>query len=190
MTSRPLHSLTTRRRMLLRSLAVSGLSLLGVRLASADSVEAPANAAQDAPSAPGAPSLDPALASLTVLVQTLYPHKVLGAPLYEEVARAMTAQAGADPASKALLEDGLRELESAAPGGWLAVTAAQRVVMLEKRQSTPFFQFVRGSAAFLLYTKPAVWKALGYGGDAWSFGGYGPKELNSIDWLPDPGPLP
>jgi hypothetical protein len=188
MKSGPTRDLNTRRWILRRGLAVSALGALGLRCAVADA----AGAAKDVAAAadvPGVPSLDPTLAGLTVLVQTLYPHPALPASIYQDVARALTAQASADPASKAVLEKGLEELESAAPGGWLARTASQRVAMLEQRQATPFFQFVRGSAAFLLYTRPDVWKAMGYGGDAWSFGGYGPKELNAIDWLPDPAPL-
>jgi hypothetical protein len=185
MTPRLLRLLTSRRQILLQGSAVLGLGALGVR-----GVEAVDPTAKDpADNVPGVPSLDPTLAGLMVLVQTLYPHPALPVSIYQDVAKALTAQASADPASKATLERGLDELESAAPGGWLARNASQRVAMLQQRQSTPFFQFVRGSAAFLLYTRPEVWKAMGYGGDAWSFGGYGPKELNAIDWLPDPAPL-
>lgn len=176
----------SRRWILRNGLAISALGALGFRFAATNAAESAQDAAADVP---GVPSLDPALADLTVLVQTLYPHLALPATIYQDVARALTAQAAAVPAAQALLEAGLAELEAAAPGGWLARTLAQRVALLEQRQATPFFQYVRGSAAFLLYTRPDVWKVLGYGGDAWSFGGYGPKELNAIDWLPDPAPL-
>jgi hypothetical protein len=185
MKALPTQVVASRRWILRSGLAVSALAALGLRCAVTNAADSARDVAADVP---GVPSLDPALASLTVLVQTLYPHSALQATVYQEVARALKAQAAAVPASNALLEEGLAELESAAPGGWLARTAAQRIAMLEQRQATPFFQFVRGSAAFLLYTRPEIWKALGYGGDAWSFGGYGPRELNSIDWLPDPVP--
>lgn len=123
---------------------------------------------------------------LEAMIVALYPHAALPPAIYLEIARTLLAKTAGDPANAKLLNDGMAALDTDPRGSWLSLNAKQRATWLEGLQSTPFFQFVRGNAAFLLYTRPDVWKALGYGGDAWSFGGYSREQVNSIDWLPDP----
>lgn len=164
-----------RRTFLLRVLAVSGCGLNAVALA--DDVSAETSATPDP------------LRKLAAMIVTLYPHAALPPAIYLEIARTLLAKAAAEPATEKMLNDGLAALDADARGSWLGLSAKQRVTLLEGREFTPFFQFVRGNAAFLLYTRPDVWKVMGYGGDAWSFGGYSREQVNSIDWLPDPKPI-
>jgi hypothetical protein len=127
---------------------------------------------------------------LAAIIIALYPHASLPPAIYQEIARTLLAKGSSDPPTAKLLNDGMVALDAGPQGRWLNLNGKQRSIWLEAQQSTPFFQHVRGNAAFLLYTRPDVWKTLGYGGDAWSFGGYSREQVNSIDWLPDPKPIP
>jgi hypothetical protein len=124
------------------------------------------------------------------MILALYPHAALPPATYEDTARTLLAKAAMEPAAEKMLNDGMVALDANPRGSWLSLSEKQRATLLEGQQSTPFFQFVRGNAAFLLYTRPDVWKTLGYSGAAWSFGGYSREQVNCIDWLPDPKPLP
>jgi hypothetical protein len=168
--------LSRRRYLLLQLLAVSGWS----RNAAAVTKDVTAEAL-------AAPDPIPKLAAMIV---ALYPHASLPPSIYQEIARTLLAKATSDPATEKLLNDGLAALDADPRGPWLSLSEKQRATLLQGQPSTPFFQFVRGNAAFLLYTRPDVWKIFGYGGDAWSFGGYSRAQVNSIDWLPDPKPAP
>lgn len=126
---------------------------------------------------------------LAAMIVALYPHAALPPAIYQEIARMLLAKAAIESATGKLLNEGMAALNADPRSPWLSLSGKQRATLLEGQQSTPFFQFVRGNAAFLLYTRPDVWKSLGYGGDAWSFGGYSQEQVNSIDWLPDPKPV-
>lgn len=163
-----------RRDFLVKLVAVSGWGLTAVVMAKDVSAETSA-------------ALEPIL-KLTAMIVALYPNAALPPAIYQEIARTLLAKAASESDTEKLLSDGMAALNADSQGPWLSLTGKQRATLLKRQQSTPFFQFVRGSAAFLLYTRPDVWKVLGYGGDAWSFGGYSREQVNSIDWLPNPKP--
>lgn len=172
--------LLPRRRLLLQqALALWGLGALSFRSSAVDRADSPSAIPETA-----------RVAILAAWVYSLYPHASLSAAVYDDVARAMAARAAADPATLELLNGGIASLNAASKGDWLSQSPAQRTAILTQQESTPAFGFVRATAAFLLYTRPDVWKTLGYGGDAWSFGGYSREQVNFIDWLPDPKPIP
>jgi hypothetical protein len=123
---------------------------------------------------------------LTVMAATLYPHASLPPALYSAVSAAVLFKAHSDPAVRQMLNSGLLELDASSGGDWLALSPAAQLSSLGPRQNSAFFQFVRGMTALNLYSNPEVWKRFGYGGDAWSFGGYAGKILDDIDWLPEP----
>jgi hypothetical protein len=127
---------------------------------------------------------------LTVMAATLYPHASLPPALYSAVSAAVLSKAHSDPAVHQMLNSGLLELDASSGGDWLALPPAAQLGSLRLRQNGAFFQFVRGMTALNLYSNPEVWKRFGYGGDAWSFGGYAGKNLDDIAWLPEPSGAP
>ena len=127
---------------------------------------------------------------VSIMAAAIYPHPSLPVALYADAAAAVLAKANADPAVRQMLDAGLLDLDKSAGGDWLAWSPPAQLASLVQRQGAPFFQFVRGLTALTLYSNPEVWKRFGYGGDAWSFGGYAGKNLNDIDWLPEPTASP
>jgi hypothetical protein len=55
--------------------------------------------------------------------------------------------------------------------------------------ATPFFNLLRQTMVFTFYNKPANWASFGYRSDAWSFGGWLARGVDTIDWLPNPTSL-
>jgi len=147
--------------------------------------------AGNAHAASGTPMTGPRAARmLTVMAATLYPHASLPPALYSSVSAAVLSKANRDPPVRQMLDSGLLELDAASGGDWLALSPAAQLGSLVQRQNGAFFQFVRGMTALNLYSNPEVWTRFGYGGDAWSFGGYAGKNLDDINWLPEPAAAP
>jgi hypothetical protein len=96
------------------------------------------------------------------------------------------AAAEKDASARALLAEGWRHLSAAAGGTWSAADAERRTRALASIAGTPLFALLRQTTVFTFYNHPGVWSAFGYDGDAWSFGGWLGKGVNTIDWLPDP----
>jgi len=161
-------SVESRRDFLAQACALAALSIAG----------GPADAALHAD--------DRAARMLTAIAATIYPHAALPRSVYARVAAALLAKAQDDSSTRRTLDAGLEDLDGSAGGDWLSLAAATQLKSLVMRQNAPFFQLVRGTTAATLYSDPEVWKLFGYGGDAWSFGGYSGKALNDIDWLPEP----
>jgi hypothetical protein len=127
-------------------------------------------------------------ATLVKLARDIYPHDKLGDQHYGKVMEGLDAAAKDDPAAKALLEEGVAALNSAAIGmkyaSYNGVTdEKERVAILKDMEATPFFQKVRGSLVTGIYNNPEVWKVLGYEGESASQGGYINRGFDDIDWL-------
>jgi hypothetical protein len=120
------------------------------------------------------------------VLETLFPHGRLDRELYAVPAGALVGAADKDPAARALLADGWTRLNAAAGGAWHAADAAQRSAAVASIVGTPLFVMLRQTAVFTFYNDPRVWAAFGYDGDAWRFGGWLGRGVNTIDWLPDP----
>jgi hypothetical protein len=122
------------------------------------------------------------------VLMTLFPHPGLDPALYQPAAAALVA-AAADPNVRALLAAGRASLAEAAGGAWGAADAAARTRAVATTVGTPLFVLLRQTAVFTFYNDPKVWAEFGYVGDAWSFGGWIDRGVDTIDWLPDPPPV-
>lgn len=120
------------------------------------------------------------------VLESMFPHTGIEAALYGVPADALIAAAEKDSNTRQLLEDGWRSLQQAAGGNWATATDEARLRAVSTIVGTPLFTLLRQTTVFTFYGHPMVWQAFGYEGDAWGFGGYLGKGLNTIDWLPDP----
>lgn len=120
------------------------------------------------------------------VLESMFPHERVAGALYAVPAGALVGAAEKDSAARALLADGWRRLNAAAGGAWSAADPAARTRALATIEHTPLFVMLRQTTVFTFYNHPDVWAAFGYDGDAWRFGGWLGKGVDSIDWLPDP----
>jgi hypothetical protein len=123
---------------------------------------------------------------LSVLM-TMFPHPDLDPALYQPAAAALVA-AAADPNVHQLLVDGRAELAANAGGCWPDASPAARTAAVAAIVGTPLFVLLRQTAVFTFYNDAAVWARFGYEGDAFSFGGWERRGVDTVDWLPDPAP--
>ena len=126
---------------------------------------------------------------LATLSRLLYPHAAVPDTRYASVADALMHKAAGDSATQALLDAGIAALDAKAGGDWLAASPGEQLTHVASIESTPFFQAVRVHTMLHLYSDAKLWTQYGYGGDAWSAGGY-LRNLNDIDWLPEPKAAP
>ena len=119
------------------------------------------------------------------VLMTMFPHPDLDPALYQPAAAALVA-AAADPNVRAMLAGGRVSLAAAAGGAWEAADAAMRTQAVAATVGTPLFVLLRQTTVFTFYNDPKVWARFGYEGDAFSFGGWSTRGVDTIDWLPDP----
>lgn len=122
------------------------------------------------------------------VLMTLFPHPGLDPGLYEPAAVALVA-AAADGNVRALLAAGRAALAEAAGGAWEAADETARTRAIAAMVGTPLFVLLRQTTVFTFYNDPKVWARFGYVGDAFSFGGWIDRGVDTIDWLPDPPPV-
>ena len=137
--------------------------------------------------APVAVSAD-TFATLVKMARDIYPHDKLSDQHYAKVMEGLDAAAKDDAAAKALLEEGVAGLNTAAIGmkyaGYTEISdEKERVAILAGIETTPFFQKVSGSLVTGIYNNPEVWAILGYEGESASKGGYINRGFDDIDWL-------
>lgn len=126
--------------------------------------------------------------TLLRMARDVFPHDRLADRYYADAIAPCERAAAKDPALKALLQDGVAELDRAAVrrfGQPYAEVAAEddRVSLLQAIEAGPFFQKIRGDMVTSLYDNKAVWPLLGYEGSSWEKGGYLARGFNDIDWL-------
>lgn len=123
----------------------------------------------------------------------LYPHKTLEDAVYALVVKDLDTAAG-DPAVHGLLSAGVRNLDGAAGGDWLALGESDQFLYVEALEGTPFFEKVRSTAVVSLYNNDMAFAHFGYPG-AKGDAGYLHRGFDDLTWLPEPpaaasGPLP
>ena len=121
-------------------------------------------------------------AQLLKLARAIYPHQQFSDALYANVVHDLDAKAAKDEKLKAELQQGLAQLKAEK---FFKQTKAQQTAALEKIDTTPFFQTVRGECVTGVYNNPEVWKALGYQGSSAEYGGYIHRGFNDLTWLKD-----
>jgi len=124
-------------------------------------------------------------ASLLRMVRDIFPHDAIDDPPYRAIIDQLGV-AAADPGTHDLITNGLSSLDKASGGIWAEQKEDERITILQKIETTPFFITVRVTALFGLYGNPAIWSTLGYEGESYSKGGYVFRGFNDLTWLPEP----
>ncbi|MDT8346085.1 MAG: Twin-arginine translocation pathway signal [Thermohalobaculum sp.] len=129
-----------------------------------------------------------AVATLIQMARDIYPHDRIADKFYAVAIKGHDAKAAANAAYKALLEDGIADLDARAAraghGSYLgAGWEFERVAILREIEATPFFQALRGDLVVSLYNQKEVWPHFGYEGSSAEFGGYLERGFNDIAWL-------
>lgn len=124
-------------------------------------------------------------ATLVQMSRDTYPHARLEDKFYAAAVSALDGAAKADEAVKAMLEDGVAQLDAAASSGGYSGIAGEeeRMALLESIEATPFFQKVRGNLVTGLYNNKEAWPLFGYEGESASKGGYINRGFDDIGWL-------
>jgi hypothetical protein len=131
---------------------------------------------------------------LLAFTKRLYPHPTLDDAAYAFVLKDLDSKAAADPALRARLAAGVKDLDRRADGDWSKRAVASQDADVAALAGTPFFDAVRSTAVVSLYSNPLAYAHFGYGastGDA----GYLHNGFDKLSWLPDPpagdsGPIP
>lgn len=146
--------------------------------------------APDAAWAADAKALKPrTLVTLAKVARDIFPHDHVPDRLYASAVAGYDAKAGADAATKALLEEGVARLDADATSrhgkDYLGLNwEADRVPLLRGIEHTPFFKRLRGDLVVSFYDQKAVWPKFGYEGSSAEHGGYLARGFDDIDWLP------
>lgn len=127
-------------------------------------------------------------ATLVKMARDVYPHDKIADKYYVVVIESLDQAAKDDAALKTLLEDGVAQLNEKATGlkygGYDSVSSEdERVAILKKMETTPFFQKVRGTMITGLYNNKELWPHFGYEGSSADKGGYINRGSGDIDWL-------
>jgi hypothetical protein len=124
--------------------------------------------------------------TLLKMARQIFPHDRLDDSYYIKVVEALDTEASSKPATAKMLSAGVANLDHLAKGKFSAQPAADQITALKKIQDTPFFEKVRSTEMVSLYNNEDVWKAFGYQGASYRFGGYLHHGFNDLNWLPEP----
>jgi hypothetical protein len=140
--------------------------------------------------AEGASTLTPAtLKTLLKMARDIYPHDFLGDSYYITAVKPWDEKAAKDPAVKSLINEGIARLDQEAnerhkmPYAQVA-WENDRVALLQRIETSAFFQQIRGDLIASLYNNKEVWPRFGYEGSSAEHGGYIKRGFADIDWLP------
>ena len=137
-----------------------------------------------------ATTLTPAtLKTLVKVARDIYPHDFLGDSYYITAIKPWDGKAAKDPATKSLITDGIARLDKEANDRHKMPYAQvawenDRVALLQRIETTDFFQKVRGDLIVSLYNQKELWPKFGYEGSSAEHGGYIKRGFADIDWLP------
>ncbi len=118
------------------------------------------------------------------VARAMYPHDALPDEAFEKVVRRIDADARANDAIQATIEQGIAELDDPTP--FQDLPADDQLAALLRVEGGDYFNLVRATAVVELYDNPLVWKAFGYEGPSVHLGGYVNRGFDDLDWLPDP----
>ncbi len=134
-------------------------------------------------------ALSPAtMATLIQMARDIYPHDRIADRFYAIAVKGHDDKAAEDAGHKALIEDGIADLDSRAQAagapsylgvGW----EIDRVALLRQIESGDFFQAIRGGLVVGLYNQKEIWPVFGYEGESFSMGGYMDRGFDDIAWL-------
>jgi hypothetical protein len=122
--------------------------------------------------------------TLFSMTRVIFPHAKLGDAPYRQTVADLDAAAKADPSVAQMLRAGIEQLNG--PAKFTELDTGKKTAALKAIETTPFFQKVRGAELQTLYSHPDTFKAFGYQGAAYQYGGYIHRGFNDLDWLPNP----
>lgn len=130
-----------------------------------------------------------AMATLVKMARDIYPHDHIADTFYIKAVTPWDAKAGKDADVKAMLANGVQQLDQSAQDKhgrqYIAVDwEADRIALLRGIEEGKFFRTLRADLVVSLYNQPELWKKLGYEGSSAEYGGYLARGFNDIDWLP------
>jgi len=124
--------------------------------------------------------------TLLKMSRQLYPHDMLADMYYAAVVEALDGEAKGNKDLAAMLKQGVAELDDAMGIKWLELSDGYQLDVLKQRESSDFFQKVRGTTVVSLYNDQLVWRHFGYEGSSYEFGGYYDRGFDDLSWLPAP----
>jgi hypothetical protein len=124
--------------------------------------------------------------TLLAMARRIFPHRGIDDSCYLKVVEVLDANSKSDPAVAKMLAEGVVALDGSGATKFAELKENDQIAALETIQATPFFQKVRGTELESLYSNPGMWKAFGYQGPAFAYGGYIHRGFNDLNWLPDP----
>lgn len=124
--------------------------------------------------------------TLLRVCRRIFPHPELSDACYLKVVADLDAACQGDPQVAAMMAAGVAQLDTAHGAQFVELSEAQQDAALSAVADSPFFQKVRGVELVSLYSEPSVWKAFGYQGPSYPFGGYLHHGFNDLTWLPNP----
>jgi len=123
---------------------------------------------------------------LLQMTRGIYPHPALEDAVYALVVKDLDAEAKGSADTALLLREGLADLDRAAGGKWSELPPVRQLALLTERETTPFFQKVRGTSVVSLYNNELAFAHFGYEGPAFAKGGYIERGFDDLQWLPQP----
>lgn len=166
----------------------TGIATIGITTASATTLMmSPVNAWADEVAAMG--GLDAGTTkTLLKVARDIFPHDQFSDAIYMKGIEPYGQATTKDSKLKALLTDGVKDLDSRAHAKFGKPYAQvdkeeDRVSMLKAIESGPFFFKMRSDLVVSIYNNHAVWPKLGEEGSAWEKGGYIHRGFDDINWL-------
>ncbi len=124
--------------------------------------------------------------TLLAVARQCYPHDTLGDQYYAGVVAALDGDAAGSKDVAKTLTDGVADLDAAMGVAFKELSQGHQLALLKERESSGFFQAVRGKSVVALYNNPLVWRHFGFEGSSFEYGGYIDRGFNDLSWLPTP----
>lgn len=167
--TKPAHSIPTRRRFLIASLALSTTAVTSTAWLRGAAAWAETNS--DATSAR--------------FGRLLFPVRGLSDDVYQDVMGNVLSALAANPATESALAVAEAALNAASDGNWYAAGEATQIAAIKSVQGEAFFAAILGTLRGAFHYDPAVWEFIRYPGSSKEHGGYLHRGFNDIAWLPE-----
>jgi hypothetical protein len=168
----------SRRRLLIATIAFSGLAVLGgppaFRLIR-DFVQ------------PDGALNEGARTAMVRMARLLYPHNAIPDDVYAEVLNGALKSVAGDTAFADTLSAAEAALNALQPQAFTELDEAAQIAAMHAVEGQPFFAPIQEAVRSRLYNHPEVWALVGYEGPSYRRGGYLNQGAGVIDWLPEAG---
>ena len=124
--------------------------------------------------------------TLIDMIRNIYPHKILEDKFYAAVVKKLDSDANTNKNFTKLMRDGISNLDNISVSNWIKLSSNEKIINLQKIETTQFFQQIHSKANTALYNNSKLWHLFGYEGSSAEYGGYIYRGFNDLDWLPEP----